>query len=51
MEKEALGVGVAYGREIGSELAPLGAQRPETSSGGNTDCLAHWRVEGGEEGK
>lgn len=44
VEGEALGAGMAYGREMRSEeLAPVEAQRLKTSSEGNRDYLTHWR--------
>lgn len=44
VEGEALGAGTACDREMRSEeLAPVEAQRLETSSGGSRDYLARWR--------
>lgn len=48
VEGEALGTGMACGREIKSEeLVPVGAQRLETSSGASRlpGALEGWKVE------
>lgn len=49
---EALGAGMACGREIRSEeLAPVETQRLETSSGGSRAYPRSGGMEGGKEGK
>lgn len=52
VEGEALGAGMAYGREMRSEeLDPVEVQRLETSSEGSRDYLRTGGIEGGDEGK